>query len=69
MGDPREDNQQAKTRKQAAQERAARGRVEKTTAEAEQARVSVVEPEAHKMKHGDNAILPSYNVQLSWVCT
>jgi transposase len=80
MGDPREDNQQARTRKQAAQERAARERVEKTTAaleelerigkdktaaEAEQARVSVVEPEAHKMKHGDNAIVPSYNVQLS----
>lgn len=80
MGDPREDNQQARTRKQAAEERAACEMVEKfeaaleeleqigkdkTAAEAEQARVSVVEPEAHKMKHGDNAILPSYNVQLS----
>lgn len=88
MGDPREDNQQARTRKQAAQERAARERVEKATAaveefgrirkekdkekdkekaaaEMEQARVSMVEPEAHKMKHGDGAILPSYNVQLS----
>ena len=80
MGDPREDNQQARTRKQAAQERAARERLEKTTAameemeqilkdntaaEAEKARVSVVEPEARKMKHGDNAIVPSYNVQLS----
>ena len=80
MGDPREDNQQARTRKQAAQLRAARERVEKlnaameefeqigedkTAEEAEQARVSIVEPEARKMKHGDNAILPSYNVQLS----
>jgi hypothetical protein len=80
MGDPREDNQQARTRKQAAQERAARERVEKltaaqkeleqilkdkTAAEAEKARVSVVEAEARSMKHGDNAIVPSYNVQLS----
>jgi hypothetical protein len=92
MGDPCEDNQKARTRKEAARERAARQRVEKTeaalaeferirkekekeknqekdkakiAAEMEQARVSVVEPEAHKMKHGDNAILPSYNVQLS----
>ena len=80
MGDPREDNQQARTRKQAAQQRAARERVEKlnaameefeqigedkTAKEEEQARVSIVEPEARKMKHGDHAILPSYNVQLS----
>ena len=80
MGDPREDNPQARTRKQAAQERAARERLEKaaaaaaemeqllkdkTAAEAEKARVSMVEPEARKMKHGDNAMLPSYNVQLS----
>jgi transposase len=28
-------------------------------------RVSVSEPEARKMKHGDNAIVPSYNVQVS----
>ena len=80
MGDPREDNQQARTRKQAAQERVVRERAEKmaaaweemeriregkTAEEAEKARVSVVEPEARKMKHGDHAILPSYNVQLS----
>ena len=80
MGDPREDNQQARTRKQAAEQRAARELEEKTDAAleewkriskdktaavAERVRVSVVEPEAHKMKHGDNAILPSYNVQLS----
>src|SRR5258706_5036418 len=80
MGDPREDNPQARTRKQAAQERAARERMErmaaaaeemeqllkdKTAAEAEKARVSRIEPEARKMKHGNNAILPSYNVQLS----
>jgi transposase len=80
MGDPCEDNPQARTRKQAAQERAARERLEKavaaaaeleqllkdkTAAEAEKARVSMTEPEARKMKHGDNAILPSYNVQLS----
>ena len=59
MGDPREDNQQARTRKQAAQERAARERLEraaaaaeemeqllkdKTAAEADKTRVSVVEP-------------------------
>jgi len=80
MGDPCEDNPQARTRKQAAQQRAARERLEKaaaaaaemeqllkekTAAEAEKARVSIIEPEARKMKHGDNAILPSYNVQLS----
>ena len=80
MGDPREDNQRARTRKQVAQERAAREHAEKMTAaledleqiregktaeKAEQARVSVVEPEARMMKHGDNAMLPSYNVQIS----
>ena len=85
MGDPREDNRQARTRKQAAQERVAREKVEKmaaaarqmeqinleliekgkTAAEVEKTRVSVVEREARMMHHGDNAILPSYNVQLS----
>jgi transposase len=80
MGDPREDNQQSKTRREAAQKRAAQERVAKmeaaleelkqiqegkTAAEAEQARVSMVEPEARIMKHGDNAMAPSYNVQLS----
>jgi transposase len=33
--------------------------------EREQARVSVTEPEARIMKHGDNAFAPSYNVQVS----
>ena len=67
-------------RRQAARQRAARERKEriegalqeweKLTAEssekekAEQ-RVSITEPEARRMKHGDNAIAPSYNAQLS----
>jgi hypothetical protein len=34
-------------------------------AEKREARVSVTEPEARLMKHGDNAIAPSYNVQVS----
>lgn len=33
--------------------------------ERSQARVSLSDPEARLMKHGDNAIAPSYNVQLS----
>ncbi len=33
--------------------------------EQKQARVSLSEPEARLMKHGDNAIAPSYNVQIS----
>lgn len=33
--------------------------------EKSQARVSVSEPEARLMKHGDNAIAPSYNVQVT----
>ncbi len=67
-------------RRQAARERAARERVERleeamqqlqamqaAKKEAEQAevRVSLTEPEARWMKHGDNAITPSYNLQLS----
>jgi hypothetical protein len=40
-------------------------RADKSEQKAEDARVSVVEPEARWMKHGDNAIVPSYNVQLS----
>jgi hypothetical protein len=80
MSDPRAE-QASKTRREAAQERAARERVsrleagidelaqvksEKKTEEAkEQARVSVQEPEARLMKHGDNAIAPSYNAQIS----
>jgi transposase len=37
----------------------------KSEAERKQARVSLTEPEARMMKHGDNAIAPSYNVQVS----
>lgn len=80
MGDPREEeapNQRQKAaRERAAKERsqrldeawkewqeleaAARGEKEK-----EQVRVSLTEPEARRMKHGDNAIAPSYNAQIS----
>jgi transposase len=68
-------------RRQAAQQRAARERLEKMQLAAEElkkiregkdnekerqgARVSLTEPEARLMKHGDHAIAPSYNVQLS----
>jgi transposase len=76
MGDPRED----RDRREAARERAARERFERLErvaeelqkiqaaqkpAEREEARVSLSEPEARRMKQGDNAIAPSYNVQLS----
>ena len=76
MGDPRED----RDRREAAKERAAREREErlrrvaeelekiratKEPAERAAARVSLTEPEARLMKHGNNAIAPSYNVQLS----
>jgi transposase len=70
-----------RSRKQAAQERAARERQErverayqelqtvqqgqKTPAEKQAVRVSVTEPEARLMKHGDNAIVPSYNAQIT----
>lgn len=69
------------TRREAARQRAARERkqrmeqaakeLEKIRAskdnekEREQARVSLSEPEARIMKHGDNAMAPSYNVQIS----
>jgi len=60
-------------RQQAARQRARRERVERAEAALEQlkniqkadARVSVSEAEARRMKHGDNAIVPSYNVQVS----
>jgi transposase len=71
----------AKTRREAARERAARERMERMKQAAEelrkmregkaseeekgQARVSLSEPEARIMKHGDGGIAPSYNVQLS----
>jgi transposase len=80
MGDP-EAPAPAKDRKKAAQERAARERAvrleaaqqelqalqaaEKTEKEKAEVRVSLTEPEARKMKHGDNAIAPSYNAQIS----
>ena len=38
---------------------------EKTEKEKAEVRVSLTEPEARKMKHGDNAIAPSYNAQIS----
>ena len=68
-------------RQAAAQRRAARERVGRleagmselkqlqadkdTPKEKEEVRVSTTEPEARKMKHGDNAIAPSYNAQIS----
>ena len=80
MGDPTAAAP-AKDRRKAAQERAVRERAarleaaqqelkalqaaEKTEAEKAEVRVSLTEPEARKMKHGDNAIAPSYNAQIS----
>lgn len=80
MGDPRAEAP-AKDGRQAARERAVRERAvqlegalkelrelqaEKKSEEAKAAvRVSVTEPEARLMKHGDNAIAPSYNAQIS----
>lgn len=80
MGDPRAEAP-AKDRKQAARVRAARERAERLEAalkeltalqeekksEEEKAavRVSLNEPQARLMKHGDNAIAPSYNAQIS----
>ena len=76
MGDPREE----RSRRQAAQDRVARElaermervaeqltklQQEKEPAEREEVRVSRTEPEARLMKHGDNAIVPSYNLQIS----
>lgn len=68
-------------RKQAAQERAARERMKRLEAAAAEmelqqsektdpeekanVRVSISEPEARQMKHGDNAIAASYNAQIS----
>jgi transposase len=84
MGDPREEGP-AKDRKQAARERARREQLERLEAaqkemaalqaekksEAEKAavRVSLQEAEARVMKHGDNAIAPSYNAQISTEAT
>ncbi len=80
MGDPRQETT-GQNRKQAARERARREQLERLEAaqkemealqaekqnEVEKAsvRVSLTEPEARLMKHGDNAIAPSYNAQIS----
>ena len=77
----REREGEGKTRREAARERAARERAERmklageelrkireskrSQKEREEARVSLSEPEARVMKHGDGAIAPSYNLQLS----
>lgn len=80
MGDP-EAPAPARNRLQAARERAVRERAarleaaqqeltalqaaQKTEKEKAEVRVSLTEPEARNMKHGDNAIAPSYNAQIS----
>ena len=76
--DPRADGSK---RERAAEQRARRERVERAeraiehlhtlqremrkAEQRDQARVSATEPEARRMKHGDNAIAPSYNAQVS----
>jgi transposase len=75
-----EEGEPRKTRREAARERAAREMGEKMKRaaeelikiregkagkEKEQARVSLTEPEARIMKHGDGSIGPGYNVQVS----
>lgn len=80
MGDPAQEGA-AKDRRQAARKRAGRERLQRleaaqqemTALQAEKksekdkaaVRVNVQEPEARLMKHGDNAIVPSYNAQIS----
>jgi transposase len=80
MGNP-EAEAPVSDRKRAARERANRERVErleaaqkemialqaekKTEEEKAAVRVSLTEPEARVMKHGNNAIVPSYNAQIS----
>jgi hypothetical protein len=80
MGDPRAEGA-VKDRQQAARERAARQRAERLEAALEEltalqaekkseedkaaVRVSLNEPQARLMKHGDNAMAPSYNAQIS----
>lgn len=81
LADPRAEEAPGGDRRRAARERAARQRAEvleagleeltrlqaekKTAEEKEQVRVSLSEPEARLMKHGDDAIAPSYNAQIS----
>jgi transposase len=78
MGDPRAEETAAK---RAARQRGVREResrifeawqemdaeqaAQRTEKEKQEVRVSLTEPEARRMKHGDNAIAPSYNAQIS----
>lgn len=80
MGDPRVETP-ARDRRQAARERVARERSERLDAalkeweelsaearsekQKQEVRVSLSEPEARRMKHGDNAIAPGYNAQIT----
>jgi transposase len=80
MGDPKAEGH-SRDRKQAARERAAREQQEKLEAALQEltalqavkpteedkaaVRVSLSEAETRLMKHGDNAIAPSYNAQIS----
>lgn len=80
MGDPQAERP-ARDRRQAARERAARERKERldralaewetlaaeagSEKEKQHVRVSLTEPEARRMKHGDHAIAPSYNAQIT----
>lgn len=80
MGDPQAETPE-RDRRQAARERAARERCERldqamkeweslsarlpSEEEKKDLRVSLSEPEARRMKHGDNAIAPSYNAQIT----
>lgn len=74
------DDETGSRRRQAARERAVRERVErleqameqlqqmqagKKEAQQAEVRVSLSEPEARRMKHGDNANAPAYNLQIS----
>jgi transposase len=78
LGNP--DDEMGSQRRRAARKRAARERVEVLEAAVQQAgdlqaakkegdkaavRVSMSEPEARVMKHGDASLAPSYNVQIS----
>ena len=80
MGDPQVETP-ARDRRQAARERVARERSERLDAalkeweelsaeacseeQKQEVRVSLSEPEARRMKHGDNAIAPGYNAQIT----
>jgi transposase len=80
MGDPQAEAP-AKNRQQAARERAAREQAKQVEAALEEmkalqaelkkeeekaaVRVSLTEPQARRMKHGDHAIAPSYNAQIT----